>query len=180
MMSWKNLLSSVTAKELDNKLVNDEILQLLSASTAKEQSVIEKFKSQGGPSVKEFCPYGTKEDCKKMNSDPDVVCDKLHFKKIISKHTDESLGDCSFLNTCFHIDVCKYVHYEIEYPEVKANPRTHVSDRGKQEGATVLVPPQWVQCDMRTFDMSVLGEICCCDGRSSVGYSHGTALWNHE
>lgn len=38
-------------------------------------------------------------------------CSKLHFKKIIQGHTDESLGDCSFLNTCFHMDTCKYVCY---------------------------------------------------------------------
>lgn len=35
-------------------------------------------------------------------------------RRIINKHTDESLGDCSFLNTCFHMDTCKYVHYEID------------------------------------------------------------------
>ena len=46
-----------------------------------------------------------------------VPCKKLHFRKLIEKHTDESLGDCSFLNTCFHMDTCKYVHYEIDYPE---------------------------------------------------------------
>jgi len=28
----------------------------------------------------------------------------------------ESLGDCSFLNTCFHMETCKYVHYQIDYP----------------------------------------------------------------
>jgi mRNA (2'-O-methyladenosine-N6-)-methyltransferase len=55
----------------------------------------------------EFCPHGTKVECTKVNSaEP---CKKLHFKKIIQKHTDESLGDCSFLNTCFHMDTCKYV-----------------------------------------------------------------------
>lgn len=36
-----------------------------------------------------------------------MKCKKLHFKKIIQSHTDESLGDCSFLNTCFHMDTCK-------------------------------------------------------------------------
>ena len=35
--------------------------------------------------------------------------------------TDESLGDCSFLNTCFHMDTCKYVHYEIDYRDTNAN-----------------------------------------------------------
>ncbi len=34
----------------------------------------------------------------------------------------EALGDCSFLNTCFHMDMCKYVHYEIDYPDTMAKP----------------------------------------------------------
>jgi hypothetical protein len=60
-----------------------------------------------GAQVMEFCPHGTKVECTKVNAaEP---CKKLHFKKIIQKHTDESLGDCSFLNTCFHMDTCKYV-----------------------------------------------------------------------
>ena len=58
--------------------------------------------------VMEFCAHGTKLDCQKMK-DSGEPCTKLHFKKIIQKHTDESLGDCSFLNTCFHMDTCKYV-----------------------------------------------------------------------
>ena len=42
-----------------------------------------------------------------------AMCKRLHFKKIIQAHTDETLGDCSFLNTCFHMDSCKYVHYQV-------------------------------------------------------------------
>lgn len=38
----------------------------------------------------------------------DWTCHRLHFRKIIQAHTDESLGDCSFLNTCFHMETCKY------------------------------------------------------------------------
>lgn len=30
------------------------------------------------------------------------TCGKVHFRRSIKPHTDESLGDCSFLNTCFH------------------------------------------------------------------------------
>ena len=44
------------------------------------------------------------------------VCVFFILRRIINKHTDESLGDCSFLNTCFHMDTCKYVHYEIDSP----------------------------------------------------------------
>lgn len=36
---------------------------------------------------------------------------------------DEALGDCSFLNTCFHMDTCKYVHYEIDYRGTDFDPK---------------------------------------------------------
>ena len=47
------------------------------------------------------------------------LCSKLHFAKILQPHTDESLGDCSFLNTCFHMDTCKYIHYEVDAEDIK-------------------------------------------------------------
>jgi hypothetical protein len=31
------------------------------------------------------------------------ACGKVHFRRLIKSHTDGSLGDCSFLNTCFHM-----------------------------------------------------------------------------
>ena len=31
------------------------------------------------------------------------TCGKVHFRRLIKSHTDQSLGDCSFLNTCFHM-----------------------------------------------------------------------------
>lgn len=60
------------------------------------------------------------------------------LRRIINKHTDESLGDCSFLNTCFHMDTCKYVHYEIDSPpEMEAGalgPQTPGSELGLHSG----------------------------------------------
>ena len=44
----------------------------------------------------------------------DKACPKLHFHRIVQRHTDESLGDCSFLNACFNRATCKYVHYEVD------------------------------------------------------------------
>jgi hypothetical protein len=60
----------------------------------------------------------------------------------------------------------RYVHYEVDGPtvqfpkeaggnkvesmEVKALGRT-------QQDMTILYPPQWVQCDLRYLDMTVLG-----------------------
>lgn len=61
------------------------------------------------------------------------MCIFLPCRRIINKHTDESLGDCSFLNTCFHMDTCKYVHYEIDSP-----PEAESSLLGPQSGSTEL------------------------------------------
>jgi mRNA m6A methyltransferase catalytic subunit len=146
-----------STREKQNKQVGEEILELLSKQTAKEKSLVEKFKSQGGAQVMEFCPHGTRIECERaikidfedtvtvtetivkeeiiekpddgvagtaevktelFTEDPVAAkkviavennkkCFKLHFKKIIQSHTDPDLGDCSFLNTCFHMDSCK-------------------------------------------------------------------------
>lgn len=164
----ESLLSMPTMKEMENKKVGDEILDLLNVPSHKEQSTVEKFKSQGGAFVHEFCDHGTRGDCRKNN--PQVQpCRKVHFRKIIQKHTDESLGDCSFLNTCFHMDTCKYVHYEVDYSDVEMNKEEKEKDKKKEEKTSlaktaeeenrvILYPPQWIQCDMRYFDMTVLGK----------------------
>lgn len=56
-----------------------EILELLNASTAKEQSIVEKFRSRGRAQVQEFCDHGTKEDCVRSGDTPQP-CTKLHFR----------------------------------------------------------------------------------------------------
>ncbi|EDW68355.1 N(6)-adenosine-methyltransferase MT-A70-like protein isoform X2 [Drosophila virilis] len=90
-------------------------------------------------------------------------CTKLHFKKIIQSHTDESLGDCSFLNTCFHMATCKYVHYEVDtLPHINTNKptdvKTKLSLKRSVDSSCTLYPPQWIQCDLRFLDMTVLGK----------------------
>ncbi|KAK3909150.1 N6-adenosine-methyltransferase catalytic subunit [Frankliniella fusca] len=162
-----SLLSMPSIKEKESKKVGEEILDLLSKPTAKERSLTERFRSQGGAQVMEFCPHGTKAECAKVKRSGGgsnaPQCKKLHFKKIIQQHTDESLGDCSFLNTCFHMDTCKYVHYEVDGPTVPF-PRETSGPGGKLESpsvskdSTILYPPQWVQCDLRYLDMRVLGK----------------------
>lgn len=111
----QSLLSMPSTREKHNKQVGEEILELLSKPTAKERSLAEKFKSQGGAQVMEFCPHGTRIECLRAQQateelqsvkkaedqtvlikleEPVVVdtmkCNKLHFKKIIQSHTDES------------------------------------------------------------------------------------------
>lgn len=61
-----------------------EILELLNASTAKEQSIVEKFRSRGRAQVQEFCDHGTKEDCVRSGDTPQP-CTKLHFRSGVLK-----------------------------------------------------------------------------------------------
>lgn len=132
----------------------------------EEKYLVEKFKTPGGAQLKEFCPYGVKEECRKVSQG--VPCNKLHFKKIIQKHTDESLGDCSFLNTCFHMDTCKYVHYEIEdggpanvdmaLLKKEATLARKASEATHGDTSIHMFPPQYIQCDLRFFDMTTLGK----------------------
>ncbi|XP_045466294.1 N6-adenosine-methyltransferase subunit METTL3 [Harmonia axyridis] len=152
-----SLLSMSSTKERESKKIGEEIMELLSRPTAKERSLAERFRSQGGKQLMEFCQYGTKGDCERNGV---TDCKKLHFKKIIQKHTDEALGDCSFLNTCFHMDTCKYVHYEVDrisQNEESGKDRPNVPAI-RAESSTTLYPPQWVQCDLRYLDMTVLGK----------------------
>lgn len=164
----ERLLNQQSTKEKQSKKMSQEILELLNTSTAKEQSIVEKFRSRGRAQVQEFCDQGTKLECMRaLHSE--WPCPKLHFRRIINKHTDESLGDCSFLNTCFHMDTCKYVHYEIDSspptapgqpPHTQAPP----SDRPLTASVTPdtslgkLFPPQWICCDIRFLDVGILGK----------------------
>lgn len=172
-----SLLAMPSSREKAVKRVGEEIMDLLSKPTAKEKSLADKFKSQGGAQVMEFCPHGTRAECMRAfttsksedGEDSTYSCKKLHFKKIIQGHTDESLGDCSFLNTCFHMDSCKYVHYEVDNSDPNANapkpPETTpkgnhngTSVVSKPDGVLTLTPPQWIQCDLRYLDMTFLGK----------------------
>lgn len=65
--------------------VSREILELLNASTAKEQSIVEKFRSRGRAQVQEFCDHGTKEECVRSGDTPQP-CTKLHFRSVNNLH----------------------------------------------------------------------------------------------
>lgn len=158
-----SLLSQQSAKEKEEKKQREEIHELLSKPTAKEMSLMDTFRSASGGGVKEFCTHSTKDECMKVTASS-APCDKLHFAKIIQAHTDETLGDCSFLNTCFHMDTCKYIHYKVDEEDMRTHARNHSEHpvkpvRSRHLLETLkLVPPQWVQCDLRNLHLSVLGE----------------------
>ena len=153
------LLSMQSTLEREERSQHDEIFSLLSQPTARELSLLNTFKSVDGGGVKEFCQLSTKIECCKVNKRKEA-CSKLHFVKILQKHTDESLGDCSFLNTCFHMDTCKYIHYEVDKTDIAAKVKKvgDVRNSIQMMDGIKLVPPQWIQCDLRNFKFDVLGK----------------------
>ncbi len=112
------------------------------------------YKQASFSSLKPFCTFGTRGECNKRNKKRIGRCDLVHFVPVIKSHTDMNLGDCSYLDTCRHMDICKFVHYEIENSEnVPTNRKELVlSSLGGS------LPSQWLNCDIRHFDLSVLGN----------------------
>ncbi len=152
------LLSFQSVKERESKQLGTEIQELLNAKSVMQQLKLLNFRSAGGSQLREFCSHKTKDDCRRARNST-KACPKLHFHRIIHPHTDLSLGDCSFLNTCFHMETCKFVHYSIDdsMDEPEALPRRSTLLKTALP-RTKLTPAQWINCDMRYFDMSVLGK----------------------
>lgn len=173
----ENLLNEPTAKEKKIKEEKTNILSILEAPTVIEEMRIKRFQKKTDK-VKIICPHLTKKICQKHNKE----CDKVHFKKIISEHTDVSLGDCSYLDTCRHIETCKFVHYavdkddQIEDDEEEQQQRQGGEEMNKdklqnssKDSKNLLLcssvsinetvyAPQWIRCDLRNFDLSIFNE----------------------
>lgn len=76
----------------------------------------------------------------------------IHFERIITSSTDEQLGDCSYLDTCFKGRGCKFVHYRIEHPN-----RPHV-DAEPPLSSSITGPMQSIRCNILKFDLRSLGN----------------------
>ncbi|KAJ8424107.1 hypothetical protein Cgig2_000853 [Carnegiea gigantea] len=109
MKDLEALLNKKSFKEMQKSKTGEELLDLIHRPTAKETAVAAKFKTKGGPQLKEYCSALTKEDCR-QKSGSYIACEKVHFRRIIAPHTDINLGDCSFLDTCRHM---KWINCDI-------------------------------------------------------------------
>ncbi|CAG8530013.1 4349_t:CDS:10 [Diversispora eburnea] len=144
------LLSKPSFKESQETELLQDMSIMLNKKSTKEKLTIKMFRSSNN-SFREFCVHGTKSDCRR-NRKTSRACKKLHFRPMLRTHTDLELGDCSYLNTCHRMDTCKYVHYELDDDEEKW---TYVQRKPIPSG---VLPPQWINCDVRKFDFSILGK----------------------
>jgi len=80
-----------------------------------------------------------------------------------------SLGDCSYLDTCRHMDKCRFIHYEVDASDAERmrdgvqedalDPFARVStNRLGADPFARHYESQFVNCDIRTFPMQVLGK----------------------
>jgi len=150
-----NLIYLPTAKALLTSDNYHDTADILKNTLSNDFSqVLEKIKAKYGSSlVRPFCEYGTRSECAKHNK---TECKKVHFKPIIKPHTEVSLGDCSYLDTCRHMDICKFVHYQIEDSDMIPSNRKELILSG--DNNTGVLPSQWINCDIRNFDCSILGK----------------------
>nr|ABR17536.1 unknown [Picea sitchensis] len=156
------LLKKKSFRELQKSKTGEELYDLIHRPTARETALAAKFKTKGGTQLKEYCKALTKEDCRRQRCSY-IACEKVHFRRIIATHTDVSLGDCSFLDTCRHMKTCKYVHYELD-----SSPDVHTPGmvglpppkplRAEYCSEVELGEPQWINCDIRNFRMDILGQ----------------------
>ncbi len=163
-----DLVDKKSIRQQEKQDEQDELLELLAKPSAKVQSQTERFRTSGGSKLKEFCRSGTKEDCARLNG-TGRPCDNIHFRRIIRPHTDPSLGDCSYLDTCRHMDKCKFIHYEVDAGDaermrdggVQLDPHARTAINQKTGGDDPFAQhyeSQLINCDIRTFPMPCLGK----------------------
>ncbi|KAF0458258.1 N6-adenosine-methyltransferase 70 kDa subunit-like isoform X6 [Gigaspora margarita] len=152
------LLAKPSFKDLEDNGPLYDLCVMLNKKTSQDKLIVEMFRSTNN-SFREFCVHGTKADCQKRRK-TSKACKRLHFRPMLRHHTDLELGDCSYLNTCHRMDTCKYVHYELDEEDEKwtYTQRKQIPPAVVFVPPTKVPPPQWINCDVRKFDFSVLGK----------------------
>ena len=100
----------------------------------------------------EICHASTREECRKLRPN----CPKLHFRQVLSPNSDVSQGDCSYLSTCHKMTTCKFVHYDFDAESQDLIRK--IMQREIKYPMAPCTPKQWVRCDVRNFDLEVLGK----------------------
>lgn len=90
-----------------------EIEKYIAKSTSLRSVITSQFQNRDDKKYTPIC-FKTEQECPDKQKGS---CNKIHFNAIIANNTDSSLGDCSYLNTCFKGKNCRYVHYHISLPE---------------------------------------------------------------
>ncbi|KAA8899657.1 hypothetical protein FN846DRAFT_990048 [Sphaerosporella brunnea] len=143
------------------------------------------------------CVHITTEKCMEINKGGPCPY-RAHFYKLVTEATDESLGDCTFLNGCYNLPVCPYIHYRTLQPSERTTfyQRMNlplevtelVMDKGNgdfragvdliQKAVRRAKPPaQWINARIQDFDLRILGTFTALlIDRHPVDYPYEVAL----
>jgi hypothetical protein len=92
--SHRHSRSSSTSSDDDQQMTNDDDdLQIKKKRKRDDSMDLNELNEQNKRSSRYYRKNG-----RNINT-----CGKVHFRRLIKSHTDTALGDCSFLNTCFHM-----------------------------------------------------------------------------
>ncbi|THH05118.1 hypothetical protein EW145_g5023 [Phellinidium pouzarii] len=112
------------------------------------------------------------------------ICSRVHFRPLIRMHTDPTLGHSNLPRPPGSVALpnglgaggrgkekapCRYLHFEVDWDGGDGEPALANTMRRKKPHKlgiglgpsgkeTTLLPPQWLNCDLRRFDYSVLGK----------------------
>lgn len=168
--SLASLLEAPSVRERAARQEGAALLELLTKPTARESAARSAFK--GGASLRQYCPRLTRAECAR-DARGAPPCGRLHFVRLLMPHTEVSLGDCSFLDTCRHMRTCRFVHYAIDPADAAREareppPAAPPLPSGAPAGAApragvpdhlVACPAaQWLNVDVRSFDLPILGQ----------------------
>ena len=149
------IMSEPTAikKELKKSFEELQMQKYFNSQTAKfSENLIKEFKN-------EICKHETRQAC--YNATGNKYCDYRHYYKLLLPHTKEQLGLClkeKYSSIC-EINKCQYVHLATEeenmIPFLK-NVYLNIETKNAYEKSAL--PSQWINCDLRFLDYSILGK----------------------
>ena len=109
-----------------------------------------------------ICEHKTRRECYFKRQNPEVPCSFKHYVLVLLPYTKELSGICKneVINTSCRNCKCHYLHYRLETDsQVPFIGRQQILYRSMKEFQDrTLLPSQWINCDLRVLDYSVLGK----------------------
>lgn len=149
-MKVNNLMKQYMIKQAEEARHQKYISSL---AQEKLEYGFEELKPEG------VCPLETRANC--FNKSGSKYCQFKHYCKLLMPHTKETLGLCvreRYIDVC-QMNKCQYIHIKLEdnsiIPLLK---KIYINIEVKKWHKEASLPSQWINCDLRHIDYSILGK----------------------
>lgn len=153
--SLRELANDILGKQCSQLTNNISwITKMLQEPTALEQAAIDNMidKLVLRTEITEICDSSSWKYC--MDHHRGKCANKIHFEKVIESHTDVSLGDCAYLDSCFKGKLCRFVHYRIKVPSDSARVGDQITKSASQNQSL----PQLLNANILKLNLKLLGN----------------------